>query len=76
MGPRWVTRDEAAYWGGGVLAETPTGWVSLHVRATPAGIETWHADRDGRHDGWPSDTYIRYVYASPDDGGSACICSG
>lgn len=73
------SRREAAYWGGGVLVAADGGWYSLHARSTPAGVETYHvalaAGRPVIVDGWPPSVRGRYVWATPDDGGPACICT-
>ena len=74
----FASRDAAAYWGGGVLAEAVDGgWYSLHGCSTPSAPELYAVGRDGRMDGWPPARYLRqrYVWATSDDGsGTARVC--
>jgi hypothetical protein len=71
----YETRADAAYWGGGVVAEAAEGgWWSLHGRGTPNGPELTAMGRDGERDGWPP-LATEHVWATPDDGGPPCICT-
>jgi hypothetical protein len=77
----FATRDEAWYWGGGVLAEDRHGgWWSLHARTTPNGVELGHVGRDeagkvSQAPGFPNNRLVHcHVFATPADGGPRCIC--
>lgn len=67
----FATKSEAKYWGGGVIAAVDGGFISLHGRGTPSGPELYHVGSDGRAPG----LIPGYVWAVPDNGGSACICT-
>lgn len=69
------SRDAAAYWGGGVLAEDRAGgWWSLHAQTTPNGVDCYAVGTGGRVAGWPDTLKVRHVFATPRDGGARCIC--
>jgi hypothetical protein len=77
------TYAEAAYWSGGVVAEAKGGgFYSLHSQTYPGGVKLYyvgtydptHPDQTDVVNGFPPDLVERRVWASPDDGGAACIC--
>lgn len=78
----FTNKEDAVYWGGGVVVEAiGGGWWSLHGRNTPSGSELYYVGQVGprghdtaRRAGWPKNTKERYVWAIPDNGGSATIC--
>lgn len=64
----------------GVGVQMKQGILGLHGRNTPSGSELYYVGQVPRgHDtarraGWPKNTKERYVWAIPDNGGSATIC--
>jgi len=69
----YKSRDEARYWGGGVIArDTCGGYWSLHAAPYPGGVDLYAVGPDGRC-AWPSTLAHRHVWAIPDDGGAPRI---
>lgn len=70
--------QDAAYWGGGIVAPYQGGWVSIHVETTPNGVALWTTGlespgapphRRKAVEGLPPG----YVLATPEDGGRKTI---
>jgi hypothetical protein len=64
------TKNDAAYWGGGIVAPHEGGYVSLHYTTGVVTPVVYTVAADGRYPG----LVPGYVVATPEGGGPKCIC--